>query len=274
MQVKTLFAGLLALIMIQGGAFAQLTSYSQDFETFATADSDADTGAPNDIAADGYVGFATNYAGAVGDTSTFAFNYGTFPAPNGGPGFSGIADNVSQAGLPTGPQGTRHLNIYSDYNEGSAHGGTTNWLDALVFKDNNVAASDVGSVWDFTFDYKANSQINMDTMAPFGPSGDTNTFAFVKVLQSSNNSFDTIAEFEVETTSASLTDWTTDTISVNIDAAYAGELLQFGFRSEAQNGSPSGMLYDNVSFTNAVPEPGSAVLGALVGLGFMTRRRR
>jgi hypothetical protein len=37
---------------------------------------------------------------------------------------------------------------------------------------------------------------------------------------------------------------------------------------------PSGAFYDNVQFTGAIPEPSSAVLGALGALGLVLRRRR
>ncbi|TWU55786.1 hypothetical protein [Rubripirellula reticaptiva] len=246
---------LIAGVTICSPVSAELTTYTQNFERMTTADSDDDTGNPNDIAADGWTGFAANWLGEPADRTQNdkapLFSYGTFPAPNGGPGFSGIADNASQDGQGTGPQGARHLNIYNDYNEVKAHGSNKFWLDAIVFRDNPVAVGDSGKTWDFKFDYKANAAKG----GTLSPGGKSKTFAFVKVLKSSDNSYGTMAAFEFETTSASKSDWASHTIRIPIRKEFEGELLQFGFRSEAQNGEPSGVLYDNISFRKAVEEP-------------------
>ncbi|TWU50855.1 hypothetical protein Poly51_41480 [Rubripirellula tenax] len=252
-----LASGLIAGLTICSSASAELTAYTQDFERMATADADDDKATPNDIAADGWTTYGANWQGEPSDRTqndkTPLFSYGTFPAPNGGSGFSGIADNASQEGESTGPQGTRHLNIYSDYNEAKAHGGSESWLDAIVFRDNPVAVGDSGKTWEFKFDYKATCA-NGGTLSPGGKS---KTFAFVKVLKSSDQSYGTMAAFEFETTSASKSEWASHTISIPIEKEFEGELLQFGFRTEAQDGEPTGVLYDNLTFREAATESAS-----------------
>jgi hypothetical protein len=57
------------------------------------------------------------------------------------------------------------------------------------------------------------------------------------------------------------------------NSSWAGELVQFGFRSYATNYNGTGRFYDNLNFS-AVPEPSSlGVLSVgLVGLAFRRRR--
>lgn len=259
------FACIFAL-SITAPTHAELAAYVQDFESMAVAGSGQDTGRPNDIAADGWTGFAANWQGQPSDRSQNGkaplFTYGTFPAPNGGSGFCGIATQDSQVvtssnepesatqGLEKADQGNRHFNIYSDYNEPKAHGGSTQWLDAIVFRGMPVATGDAGKTWQFSFDYKANSA-DGGTLAPAGKS---KTFAFIKVLKSSDQSYGTMASFEYETTTANKSEWKRHSIPIEIKNEFEGELLQFGFRSEAQDGQPSGMLYDNLRFQESSDE--------------------
>ena len=94
-------------------------------------------------------------------------------------------------------------------------------------------------------------------------------------MDSIAGTFATLSEVEFETTGADLTQWTQEQINFFIDPSLDGQLLQFGFYSEAQDFNGSGIAYDNLSFSNAaVPEPGSASVLALLGLTLITRRRR
>ena len=89
------------ICLLPAAAFAQLTPYSQDFETL----SQPDTGA---LGADGWLIFG-NVFGPGG--TPYLYGYGVFPAPNDGGGFCAIA--VGEGG---GAQGAQQLSIYSDYN--------------------------------------------------------------------------------------------------------------------------------------------------------------
>ena len=80
-----------------------LSAYSQDFEGLNQADGAA-------LSNDGWV-VGANVFDPTG--TTFLYNYFTFPAPNGGPAFSGI--DIGQGG-PN--QGNQQMVVYSDYNNG------------------------------------------------------------------------------------------------------------------------------------------------------------
>jgi hypothetical protein len=79
-------------------------------------------------------------------------------------------------------------------------------------------------------------------------------------------------------TTAFGTSWGTKTLSLEIDNSLVGQLLQFGFSSTASNYTPSGVLYDNISFSSApaVPIPGAVwlMMSGLIGLVGVARRRK
>ena len=219
--LRTLSAASL-VVALAPASFAQLSSYSEDFEALDQMDPAALTNA-------GFLVFANVFDPMGG----YLYGYGA-PAPNGGPGFSAIGNTLAGAS-----QGTQYIDVYSDYNNGDHANG--NFIDALVFREQGVSAANVGQTWSMTFDYRRNPVVN-------NGQGSATMFAFVKVLQSSNGSFATLAEVEFETTSVSTTDWNTTTIDFVIDPSHAGELLQFGFRSYATDYDDTSVLYDNISF--------------------------
>jgi hypothetical protein len=228
---------------------ADIVSYSQDFESLDSSSGSA-------LADDGWLVFANVFTPG----GSYLYGYGSFPAPNGGPGFSAIADGEAGPG-----QGLQYLNVYSDYNNGDH--GNGNYIDALVFQEQTIGAGDVGSnkSYEFSFDFR-NNPTNANN-------GDTATYAFIKVLKQSDFSYALLGETVFDTTN--VTDWQSQTLSLMSNASWAGELVQFGFGSYATNYNDSGRFYDNVSFA-AVPEPTSLfVLGiASLGLTLTTRRRR
>lgn len=260
--------------LFAGSAQADLTNYLQDFESLTPAADVADGTAPGSdaLSADGYLGNGISWAGDVGDTSGFEFFYGNFPAPNfdGNAGFSGIVSGQGGAG-----QGNNQLNIFADYNLATAHGSTSaaSWGENRVFIEQVIGTPDLGEEWTLSFDYLRAT----DGTTDFGPTGDTNTFAFVRVLDSISGSFATLDGSQIETTAAG-TSWQSGSTSLTIDPSLNGQLLQFGFLVESQDQNGSGILYDNVSFAPAVaaiPEPSAAAAGLLLGcIGVMRRRRR
>ncbi|MEZ6015781.1 MAG: hypothetical protein R3F49_11745 [Planctomycetota bacterium] len=211
------------LLALAPAALADLTAYSQDFEALNAADAGALTAA-------GFTVFANVFTPGGG----YLYGYGA-PAPNGGPGFSQIVTGAGGAA-----QGAQQLNVYNDYNNGDHVNG--NFIDALVYREQPVGAANVGQTWTMSFDYLRNPVVT-------NGQGSATMFAFVKVLQSSNGSYATLAEQLFETTAVSTSTWGSTTIDFVIAPNFAGELLQFGFRSYATNYDDTSVLYDNLSFS-------------------------
>ena len=224
MKLTRLFAAASVAMMAAPSAFADLTLYDQDFEGLDMMD-------PAALGNDGWTGFANVFDPMGG----YLYGYGTFPAPNGGPGFSAIA--TGSGGMD---QGLQYVNIYSDYNNMDHANG--NYIDALVFQEQPVGTANVGETWTFEFDYLKNP-------TPTNGDGDSQTFAFVKVIKVSDMSFATLAEVELDTTAASTTVWMDGSLDLLIDPAFDGELVQFGFRSYSTNYNDTGRFYDNVEFS-------------------------
>jgi len=200
---------------------ADLGSYSQDFEGLDQAD-------PAALTNDGWLVFANVF----GLDWAYWYGYGPFPAPNGGPGFSGI--DIGQGGAE---QGDQQLVTYSDYNNGDHPWAN---IQALVFQEQIVGAADVGNVWRFYFDGKRGN------MEP-----NTTAAAFIKTLDP-NNGYVTTNEVSLDLTN--ITDsWGSYSMAITIDATLPGQILQFGFLNVATNYTPSGVFYDNINF--AIPPP-------------------
>lgn len=233
----------LSLAFAGSSAFGAL-SYNQDFEGLDQTSGSA-------LADNGWL-VGANVFDSSG--TTFLYNYFTFPAPNGGPAFSSIA--IGEGGPD---QGAQQLTVYNDYNNGDHANG--NRIEALVFQEATVTAAEAGQEITFSFDAK---------QGDIG--GATTAEAFIKVLQSSDGSFAELAIDTFDTTSLG-TLWTGETLSLTIDPAWEGELLQFGFASTASNFDASGVLYDNIVVA-AIPEPNTAALGLLALSGLWVTRRR
>ena len=139
-----------AALFFTASASAQLVDYSQDFEGFTSAldvENNGDAGS-SDISDDGWLVNGTVFSGTPDAPGAFQFFFGNFPAPNfsTNAGFTGI---VADQG--TGGQGTRHLNVFSDFNEGISHGGEVGdaFIEARVFQEQTIGAADLGSTVDF-----------------------------------------------------------------------------------------------------------------------------
>ena len=206
----------------------EVCEYTQDFESLDQASATA-------LADDGWVVGANVFAS---DGTTFLYNYFTFPAPNGGPAFSGI--DIGQGGTA---QGAQQMVIYNDYNNADHTNGSGNVIEANVFQERPIVAADIGTTITFTFDAK---QGNIESP--------TTAQAFLKTLDPGAGFSETSSD-TVDTTSLG-DNWGTYTLAVEIDGTMVqvGHLLQFGALSRAANETPSGNFYDNMSVCSA-PTP-------------------
>ena len=245
-------AGLLTL-GLAGGATAQLSAYSQDFEGLDRTSGSA-------LSDDGY-GLFVNVFDPTGTAPLY--NYGVFPAPNNisNPNISVISDDTA---APVGSQG---LVIFSDYNNGDHANG--NRIEVNVFQEQTIAASDLGQTYTFSFTAAPVLDGNGQNVLA---GTNTDALAFIKTLDP-NAGFATTNFITAPTDMLAAGN---TQISLDIDLnnpLLAGQILQFGFQNTASNYEASGVNYDNISF-GVVPEPASL---ALVGLGTLTligRRRR
>jgi hypothetical protein len=211
------------LILAATASWADLSSYSQDFEGLVQAD-------PAALGNDGWLYFANVFSGTNGG---YLYGYGPGPAPNGGPGFSAVA--TGQGG-PS--QGLQQLVVYSDYNNGDHANG--NLIEANVFQEQFVGAADVGTEWRFQFDAK---------LGDIQPA--STALAFIKTLDP-NAGYALTNFLTVDMTSIPTT-WATYSLSLAIDAGLVGQIFQIGFLNTATSYTPSGIFYDNVNFGQTGP---------------------
>jgi hypothetical protein len=237
---------------------ANLVSYESNFEapTYSVPPVDPP------VLGDGWLGFVNVFS----PTGAYLYGYGTFDAPNGTGGISEIV-----AGLGGGNQGDQQLNAYSDYLNTDHNVG--NLIEVNLFQEQVIGAADVGSTWIYTFDAVTN---NVE--------GATTADAFIKTLNP-NAGFATTNFITFDT--SALNDWGTHTLSITIDNALVGQILQFGATNTASNYEGSGVFYDNICFNtsgdcdiggppSAVPVPAAVWLfgSGLLGLVGVARRRK
>ncbi|NNM20098.1 MAG: hypothetical protein HKO55_02345 [Gammaproteobacteria bacterium] len=223
-HIRTGLAGLIASLLLAGAATAQLAPYSQDFEGL-------DINGAN--IGDGWRFFINVYE----DDGSYLFGYPNVatPAPNG-PQISALTSGEGGA-----EQGAQQLSVFSDYNccAGPPPSGHQESLgdtvETNVFQEQTIAAGDVGSTWTFGFEYKTGNL-----------GGATTALAFIKVLDPASN-FSLTTQISVDVTTPTA-EWSGDEVVIII-GDWAGQILQFGFQSNASDFEPSGVFYDNVSFS-------------------------
>jgi hypothetical protein len=200
-------------------SWADLAPYSQDFEDLVQSD-------PAALANDGWLVFANVF----GPDWSFWYNYGPFPAPNGGPAFSGI--DLGQGGPA---QGEQQLVVYNDYNNTNHGDGSNAIIEANVFQEQTIGAADVGSTWRFDFDAKLGNLEGASMAAAFFKTLDPGAgYALTNFITADMTSIpDT---------------WGSYSLSIFIDASLEGQILQFGFMNWASNYEGSGIFYDNLNF--------------------------
>jgi len=244
--------------------WAALGAYSQDFEGFAQSD-------PNALIDDGWLVFGNVFD----DNANFLFSYGPFGAPNwpfsgpAEPGFSALV--VNEGGVD---QGMTQLSVFSDYGccsgdfaHFSFQGG---FVEANVFQEQTIGPDNIGQSWFFSFDAKK---------PPFDPNngnwglaGDSTAFAFLKTIDP-NNGF-AATNFLVLDMTNTPGDWTSYTMVIDLlFPELEGQLLQFGFLTNATNFDSSTVIYDNIEFA-PIPAPAAFWLfGSALGLlGWLKRR--
>ena len=215
-RIVTILATVI-LCLTPTSAWADLAPYDQDFEGLVQAD-------PAALANDGWLVFGNVFNA---DWS-YAYGYGVFVAPNGGPGFSAVA-----AGQGDAQQGAQQLVIYSDYNNADHANGR--FIEANVFQEQIVGAADVGSTWLFEVDAKRGDIAGLTTARAFFKTIDPNAgFALTNFITNDMTGIPYA--------------WDRYSLSIYIDQSLVGQILQFGFLSLATGYEPSGILYDNVDF--------------------------
>jgi hypothetical protein len=216
-RVSTILATVL-LFLAPVASWADLAPYSQDFEGLNQPD-------PGALAADGWSVFGNVFSP---DGTVYYYGYGPYPAPNGGPAFSGI--DVGQGGPA---QGAQQLVVYNDYNNWDHNNGFL--IEANVYQQQDIGAADVGNTWLFEFDAKrGNIQPN------------TTALAFIKTLDP-NAGWALTNFITVDMTNVPET-WGSYTLSIFIDPGLVGQVLQIGFLNTTTYYTPSGIFYDNINF--------------------------
>ena len=137
--------------------------------------------------------------------------------------------------------------VYSDYTNQNAH-AAGDLLETNVYQEQPINPEDVGTTWEFSFDAKRGDI-----------GGNITAVAFIKTLDPDTGYF--ITNFiELDTTNLADT-WDRFAISLYLITELAGQVLQFGFLSNATNNEPSGNFYDNVAFSQIPNVPGGTVSG-------------
>ena len=224
---KFILTSAMALFAASTG-WAQLPSYSQDFEGLDQANPDA-------LGNDGWLVGANVFDPGGG----YLYGYFAFPAPNGGPGFSDMVSG--QGGVD---QGNQQLVAYNDYNNGDHANGLL--IEANMFQERLITEADVGRAIIFNFDAKLG-----DLQAP------TTATAFIKIINTTTWYLDDFAYLDITNIP---TTWNNYSVSMTIDNSFVGNLFQFGFFNTTTNYTPSGIVYDNISVKedNGGVSPGTA----------------
>ena len=241
-------AGASGLLLAQAGQ-AQLVPYSQDFESL-------DRNSLTALSDDGWNLFGTVFE----SDGTFAYVYengSVLPAPNDAndPNISVITEDVG--GNP--PAGTQGLLILSDYKNGDHGNGSNRIIQPTVFQEQTISASDIGSVWEFSFLASPDQDLTTDPVSQ--------AYGFFKTIDPSSGFSQT--NFIQADTSALGPGVTPFSIQIDLsDPALEGQLLQFGFETRASNFGPSAVNYDNLSLAEVVD---SIITGDYNGDGFVSQ---
>jgi len=211
-------AALMSLMAV--ASWAQLSTYSQDFESMNQAD-------PAALSSDGWKVFGNVFDAGY----NYIYGYGVYPAPNNpiAPAFCLVA-----AGEGGAPQGAQQMVVFNDYNNQDHLNFPTRIIESNVFNEQIIGAGDVGNTWTFQWDAKLGDLAGASTAK-----------AFIKTLDPNN--FATIVFLTADMTAIPTT-WGTYSLNLLITPGLVGQILQFGFLNTSSNYTASGVFYDNISF--------------------------
>ena len=177
---------------------------------------------------------------------SYLYNYFAFPAPNNnfisGTGVDAFSAITPGEGGPD--QGAQVLSVYSDYNNGDHALGF--YIEANVFHEFPVDASNVGEVWTFSWDAKGN---------PNGMLGNLDSIAtatgFIKTINPPSNggNYDLTNFVTIDQKNIS-TEWMRYDVSLEITPDLVGQLFQIGWFVLSTNYDPSNIFVDNVLLDN------------------------
>ena len=240
-RANVLIAAAALICLIPAAAFAEITAYSQDFETL-------DAGNLLALGNDGWLVYGNVYAAGTG---VWLRGYGPYPAPNNpaAPAFCNLV--IGEGG---DDQGAQQLSVFSDY-ENTADQVAGNLVEANVYRERVISATDVGKTWIFEFQAKMGLLVAPST-----------ALAFIKTIDPAN-SYATTNFIQADMT-AITTEWGGWSLSLAIDASLEGQLFQIGFASTATLYVGSSIIYDNVVLREAL----SAVPGLGTALGATLRQ--
>jgi len=210
-----------------------------------------ESGNPGALGGAGFLGFANVFGPSANPPPLYS--YGVFPAPNGTPGFSSVA--TGQGGVP---QGSQQLVTYSDYNNPDHAVG--NRIETNVFQEQIIGVPDFNKTYTFSFDAKKGDI-----------TGSSTALAFIKTLDPANGYF--MTNFVTVDTTNLASVWNTYALNLLVTPSLNGQILQFGFLTNATNYEASGVFYDNLNFA-AVPVPAAVWLfGSALGVLGAARRK-
>jgi len=229
-----IIAAALLFCLLPVASQAQLSAYSQDFESMDPLGSTA-------LADDGWTVFASVFD-ATGLPPAL-YGYGPFTAPNdpSNPAFCNL--DTGQGGID---QGFVQLVTLSDYNNSDHANGFR--IETNVFQEQIITADHIGQTWRFFFEAKLGNLAGASTAA-----------GFIKTIENFPP-FNQTNNIQVDMTTTPVS-WTGYEISITLtDAALEGQLLQFGFVTTASNFESSAVFYDNIVFEQvtgtSTPEAG------------------
>ncbi|MGB5396318.1 MAG: hypothetical protein WBN96_04165 [Gammaproteobacteria bacterium] len=235
-------------LAVSSVSHAALSEYGDDFQGYGAA------------------AFFTPWNG-FSDNGGFPGGYGFAPSTSG-PQITALANDGA---------GNDYLNMYANYDNAPVHtGGAPRPQEAIsVFIQQSFdgAEAAAGATWTFDFDFR-------EADSPFGPAGDTQVGAFIRVFDAA---FNLLADDTLNT--AGSTTWQNGQLSMTLNSIWAnGGIIQFGFNNLVGNYEASGMYYDNACWSTdggcvdapVVPVPAAVWLfgSGLLGLIGVARRRK
>ena len=129
-----------------------------------------------------------------------------------------------------------------------------------MFQEQIIGVPDFNKTYTFSFDAKKGDI-----------TGSSTALAFIKTLDPANGYF--MTNFVTVDTTNLASVWNTYALNLLVTPSLNGQILQFGFLTNATNYEASGVFYDNLNFA-AVPVPAAVWLfGSALGVLGAARRK-